>query len=360
MTIYKPARLFASASQRGFAPTIANTPPLPVIDWSQIGQVAPTLLGKPSSGLPSADAIVLTWADAEWAALQHVFCASGSTMSYSNRNTGSWTGWNKYSTGLPSNAPSDWTFWGEWRLVQIGGATVMLFKSNTHLDWPGQTYLTDLIQLLVQQVKPGLILSIGTAGGAQTGDHVGTVRAVSAGTLYEQNIAPVSWPVYQNSWTAIDTVLDTPGFTSLLLPIPTTATDLQSLCTQFNQYYSTSFSLSELDLDGLNSGDPLPGIRDQTGAATSLLTTSTFVVGTTSGDYQSYVCIEMDDAIIGEVCEAAGTAFGFVRNISDPVQSASLSAEIQGEWASTIYDAYGFYTSYNGALAAWAMLAGKY
>ena len=128
MTIYKPARLFASASQRGFAPTIANTPPLPVIDWSQIGQVAPTLLGKPSSGLPSADAIVLTWADAEWAALQHVFCASGSTMSYSNRNTGSWTGWNKYSTGLPSNAPSDWTFWGEWRLVQIGGATVMLFK----------------------------------------------------------------------------------------------------------------------------------------------------------------------------------------------------------------------------------------
>ena len=108
-----------------------------------------------------------------------------------------------------------------------------------------KTHLTDLIQLLVQQVKPGLILSIGTAGGAQTGDHVGTVRAVSAGTLYEQNIAPASWPVYQNSWTAIDTVLDTPGFTSLLLPIPTTATDLQSLCTQFNQYYSTSFSLSE-------------------------------------------------------------------------------------------------------------------
>jgi hypothetical protein len=63
MTIYKPARLFASASQRSFAPTIANTPPLPVIDWSQIGQVAPTLLGNPSSGLPSADAIVLTWAD---------------------------------------------------------------------------------------------------------------------------------------------------------------------------------------------------------------------------------------------------------------------------------------------------------
>ena len=284
--IYKPARLFTSASERRFAPTIANTPALPVINWSQIGQVAPTLLDDASSGLPSADAIVLTWADAEWAALQHVFCASGSTMPYSNRNTGSWSGWNKYSTGIPSNAPSDWTFWGEWRSVQIGSAMVMLFKSNTHLDYPGQTYLTDLIQLLIQQVKPDLILSIGTAGGAQIGDHVGTVRAVSAGTLYEQNIAPASWPVYQNSWTAIGTVLENQGFAGLLLPIPTTATDLQSLCTQFNQYYNASFSLSDLDPDGLNSGDRLPGIHNQTGGATSLLTTPTFVVGTTSGDYQ--------------------------------------------------------------------------
>jgi hypothetical protein len=89
-----------------------------------------------------------------------------------------------------------------------------------------------------------------------------------------------------------------------------------------------------------------------------LLTTPTFVVGTTAGDYKSYICIEMDDAIIAEVCQGAGTAFGFVRNISDPVQNASLSAEIQGNWGSTIYDTYGIYTSYNGALAAWAFLAG--
>ena len=360
MTIYKPARLSASASKRSFAPVIANTPALPVIDWSRIGQVAPKLVGTTSSGFPSADAIVLTWADAEWAALQHVFCDSGSTMPYAERSTDSWSGWNRYSTGLPSSAPSGWTFWGEWRLVQIANAAVMLFKSNTHLDWPGQTYLADLIRLLIQHVKPGLILSVGTAGGAQTGDHVGTVRAVSAGTLYKQNTAPGSWPVYRNSWSAVDTLLDNPGFGSLLLPIPTTVSDLQSLCTQFNQYYNTSFSLADLDPDGLNYGDPSPGVHDQTGGAISLLTTPDFVVGTNAGDYDNYVCIEMDDSIIGEVCGAAGTAFGFVRNISDPVQSASLSAEVQGNWGSTIYTAYGFYTSYNSALTAWAMLAGKY
>jgi hypothetical protein len=49
-------------------------------------------------------------------------------------------------------------------------------------------------------------------------------------------------------------------------------------------------------------------------------------------------------------------AFGFVRNVSDPVQNAALPAEIQGSWGSAVYDTYGIYTSFNGALAAWAVL----
>ena len=48
-TIYKPARLFASASQRSFEPSIKNTPPLPAIDWSLVGQTAPKLLTSSST-----------------------------------------------------------------------------------------------------------------------------------------------------------------------------------------------------------------------------------------------------------------------------------------------------------------------
>jgi nucleoside phosphorylase len=357
MPAYKPSRLFVTDAQKSFSPTIQNTPALPVIDWSLVGQSAPTLVKSSSKELPAADAIVITWADAEWAAMEHVFCTSSKAMPYSKRTESSWSGWEKYSQGLPSGAASDWDFWGEWRLVKIGSRTVLLFKSNTHLDWPGETYLADLIQLLIAEVKPNLILSIGTAGGAETGDHVGTVRAVSAGTLYEQGVTPASWPVYSNAWTATDTLVDTSGFSQMLFPIPTTAADLQSLVTQFNEQYKTQYSLADLDPDGLNSGDPSPKIADQTGGVVSLLTTPTFVVGTTSGLYQSYACIEMDDAVIGEVCQAAGVSFGFVRNISDPVQNAALPAAIQGNWGSAIYDAYGFYTSFNGALAAWALLA---
>jgi hypothetical protein len=349
--------LFVTASQKEFTPTIQNTPPLPVIDWSVVGQAAPKVLTVSPSALPLADAIVITWASAEWAALEHVFCSSSSAMPYTDRTTSSYSGWTKYSKGLPSGGPSDWTFWGEWCLVQIGASKVLLFKSNTHLDWPGESYLASLIQLLIADVKPSIVLSIGTAGGAVTTDHVGTVRAVSAGTLYEAGAAPGSWPVYQSSWKGIDMVLSSPGFAKLLFPVPTTAEDLASLVSQFNAYYHESFTLSDLDPGGLNQADPSPSIADQTGGSQSLLTTPTFVVGTTAGQYRTYACIEMDDAIIGQVCKGAGVSFGFVRNISDPVQNAALPAKIQGNWGSAIYDCYGFYTSYNGALAAWALLA---
>src|SRR6185295_4203280 len=122
------------------------------------------------------------------------------------------------------------------------------------------------------------------------------------------------------------------------------------------QHYGTGYSLSDLNPGNLGMGDPSPQIYDMTRSSTSLLTTSTFVVGTTSGSYQSFACIEMDDAVIGKVCESSGTSFGFVRNVSDPVQNQNLPSKVQGKWGSTIYDAYGFYTSYNGALAAWAVL----
>jgi nucleoside phosphorylase len=148
-----------------------------------------------------------------------------------------------------------------------------------------------------------------------------------------------------------------PGFKKLLFPVPTTTPDLQSLCTQFNSFYGTKYSLSQLNINDLNMGDAVPAINDLTAAGTSLLTTDSFVVATSAGNFSAFACVEMDDAIIASVCASGKTAFGFVRNISDPVQNSALPAKVQGNWGSAIYDAYGLYTSYNGAVAAWAVLA---
>lgn len=337
--------------------TLSNTPPLPAVDYAAVGQVAPGLPVTPAGALPKASAVVITWAEAEWAAMQQVFCTPGTTMPYSDRKRSTWSGWQTYSQNLPAGAPSGWTEWGSYRLVEVGGTSVLLFKSNTHLDYPGASFLEALIKMLIADVGPTLILSIGTAGGARSSDHIGTVRAVSAGTLYAVNQPAANWPDYKNSWTASDSLLKNAGFSKLLFPVPAISSDLELLAASINTSSGTKYTLAQLDPDGLNLGDATPSINDETGGGTSLLTTSTFVVGTTAGDFQAYSAIEMDDAIIGEVCAAGGIAFGFIRNVSDPVQNAALPAKVQGSWGSLVYDAYGFYTSYNGALAAWAVLA---
>jgi hypothetical protein len=345
------------AEESSFEPRLGNAPPLPAVNYALVGKPAPKLLPSQSGRLPNASTVVITWAESEWAALQHVFCAGGSAMPYSERSRGTWSGWEEYSANLPYHRPSGWSYWGYYRPVEINGATVLLFKSNTHLDFPGPTFLTALIKLIIADVKPHLILSIGTAGGAKPQDHIGTVRAVSAGTMYESGKPASNWPEYKNGWTANGATLGNAKFNQLLFPVPTKTSDLQTLCSQFNQQFHTNYALSDLNPNGLNLGDPVPQIDNQTGGGASLLTASTFLVGTTAGTYQNYVAIEMDDAVIGDACEGSGAAFGFVRNLSDPVQNAALPAKVQGNWGSAVYDQYGFYTSYNGAVAAWAMLA---
>jgi len=359
---HNPKARFGLSLQQALAPAsqfaIEAAPPLPVVNFAAVGRAAPVLNATPAHTLPKASAVVITWAEAEWAAMQQVFCCGGTSMPYGDRTRATWPGWQRYSSDLPTGAPHGWTFWGYYRLVTVGATPVLLFKSNTHLDFPGASYLQALIGLLVRTVTPSVIVSIGTAGGAKPADHIGTVRAVSAGTLYEAGQPQASWPLYANAWTGGTAIVAHANFNQLLFPVPTRAADLQALCTQFNKLNGSKYTLAQHDPDGLNLGDPVPQIDNQTGSSASLLTTPTFVVGDTSGNYQDYTSIEMDDAVIGQACNSSNTAFGFIRNVSDPVQNAALPVGVQGGWGSAVYDAYGFYTSYNGALAAWALLAG--
>jgi len=356
-----PARLLLSAAvspaefSKTFVPSITNTPPLPAINWALVGAQGPQLLTTPNQ-LPAADAVVITWAESEWVAMQHVFCDGSNPMTYGKRTEGSWSGWIKYTDG----APSGLGYWGYYRLVRVGAAQVLLFKSNVHYAASqGEQNLEELINRFIQNVKPDLILSIGTAGGARLTDPVGTVNVVHTDALYESNQPQTSWPSFTNKWAADWTLLGPKTFSKLLFPIPTTPTDLKSIVAQFNKFYSTKYSLTMLNPNNLNSGAALPAINNLTGAGTPLVTARSFVVANTTGNLAKFACVEMDDAIIARTASGK-TAFGSVRNISDPLQAAALPAAFQGHWGEAIYTAYGFYTSYNGALAAWAILRGQF
>ena len=347
----------ANWSAKSFQPSVKDLPSIPAVNWSAISAQAPQLLNVSGASLPKSDVIVITWADPERAAMEHVFSKSGTAMPSSAGNAPSQSGWTKYAKNLPAANVSDWSFWGLYRQVRIGGTKVLLFKSNTHLDFPGQQYLTAMINQLIADASPSLIMSIGTAGGAQLNDHVGTVRVVHAGTLYENNQPQSDWPTYVNGWSANWSIVNSDGFDKLLFPIPTKPADLQSIASQFNSHYKTSYNLSDLNPGNLNIGDPTPSLNNMTTGATPLLTADSFLVATTSGNLDKFACVEMDDAIIAEACGTNHTAFAFVRNISDPVQNANLPASAQGNWGHAIYDVYGLYTSYNGAVTAWALIA---
>jgi nucleoside phosphorylase len=353
-----PARLLVSAAvsaeefSKKFLPAISNTPDLPVVNWAAVGKQAPQLLNTPAQ-LPNADAVVITWAEAEWAALVHVFCSGATSMPYTKRNEGSWNGWVKYDEG----APTGLDYWGYYRLVQVGTSKVLLFKSNTHYAaFQGEQNLEALTNRFIQSVKPKLILSLGTAGGARPTDPIGTVNVVHTAVLYESNQPQNLWPTYSDPWKPNWTLLGSSGFSQLLFGVPTTASDLESIGTQFNSFYSTSYPLPTLNPGDLNMGASVPAINNLTPAGTPLVTANSFVVANTSGNLAKFACVEMDDAVIAKAA-LGKTPFGSVRNISDPIQNAVLTETVQGNWGEAIYTAYGMYTSYNGAIAAWALLA---
>src|SRR5215471_2534872 len=351
-----PSRLVLSAAvsaaefSRKFLPSISNTPDLPAIDWGTIGQQAPQQLNTPAQ-LPQADAVVITWAEAEWAAMEHVFCSSTTGMPYTKRTTGSWPGWIKYDQDVPSALG----YWAYFRSVQVGGGKLLLLKSNVHYATAqGEQYLETLVDRLIQKVNPKLILSIGTAGGARTTDPIGTVNVVNAAALYENNRPQTSWPKDTSSWVPQWNLIDK-KFEKLLFPIPTTAADLKSIAQQFNTFYDSNYSLSRLNPDNLNAGASLPAINNLAKKGTPLLSTRSFVVANTSGNLSNFAVVEMDDAIIARTA-AGKTLYGSIRNVSDPIQNADLPLNFQGYWGEAIYTAYGMYTSYNGALTAWAVL----
>jgi len=335
-------------------PVISNTPDLPKINWGKIGAQAPTVIGSSKNFLEKADAVVIVYAEAEWAALEQVFCKSHRPMPYSARTTSPWEWWHQYKQDLPTY--EGWTYWFYYRLVEINGKKVYLIKSNTHLDYPGEGYLEKMIQLIIDYIQPQVILSTGTAGGAMVDDHIGSVNITNSGALYSNPEPSTGYPVYANAWLANMSTINLPDFKKLLLAIPTTKSDLNGLVTQFNQQYGTSYTLSDLNPGDVDMGQLTPVIKDYTPTATPLMTSDSFVIATSDGNFGSYVCMEMDDAIIGKVCNDNKTAFGFVRNISDPVQAAGIAAKDQENWGGMLYNSYGFYTSFNGAMATWALL----
>jgi nucleoside phosphorylase len=351
-------------------------PLLPEIEWAKVaGPSSPSLVpvkySDGSTPLPKADIVVMTWTEAEWLALDHVFVQNsipqaGSSATFEKQ-------WYLFNRGSPASVSPSMKLWGFYQLVQIKGAggktfKVLLFKSDAHLAHPPFiSALEAMVAIIIKEAEPSRLYSIGTAGGANTTQRLGDVAISNSAKL--QLTKKVNDTVAYNGETftcktwfpATGLLAATASKLFLSLGAIANLIELADMLTQVHSKYKQSlpFTLDDLLNSALNPSNlavaaALP-LKD-----VPILTTDTYYIA--PGD-TTYAALEMDDAVIAYAAGKQKVEYAFVRNISDPMVPAETAAgvkipnEVREDWSGTIYSHFGLYSSFNGALAAWATIA---
>jgi nucleoside phosphorylase len=360
------------------------SPSLPPIDWRRIGQQAPARIASgartPYDPLPRADIVIITWTSAEWFALDHVFVNSdtvGDASQYGWRD--GWLPYCRGASGYAADAQSG-ALWGLFQMVRIVDRSgrpwnVLLFKSNAHLAHaPWLDGLAAMVRCIVEDARPDRLYTIGTAGGARADQRLGDTVVANATLLELQRPQNTTSPDDGNmarcpTWYP-STALVGAVERELLFRMNEVVTQqsLQRLFDQLKAQHPNDPGLSELTLADLLN-DALrpeclgaPAIRPL--KDTPLLTTDFYYIAE-GRRADAYACLEMDDAIIAQEANRLGVRFACVRNISDPVvpnrtrHGAPIADATRADWSGLIYTTFGTHTSYNGALAAWATIAGE-
>lgn len=327
----------------------------------------------PSDPLPEADYLVITWTVAELEALAAVL-TPGVTRNQWYRYARDFE--HKYVPAIRDHAPSRLAGrLGSYYLTRIGTARVLCFKSELHLNQDGimqpSGYATlpvkELFKQLILEVKPKLVITVGTAGATYPDHHLGDVFVTRAASFHCQSElakAPFNHKTYRSDFalkTAAfaragellryqDAHLVEPAFGPPTAHYPEPA----HLVPGFHNRPS-------IRIDGGGEPGDLPAFQP-------ILTTDTFEFGTTGNKLEELGCgVEMGDAVLGLAVEELGThqRWLVVRNASDPAINASLPHgpkpfDMQAHWAVWYYESYGFWTSVNSAIATWAVIAGDH
>ena len=356
---------------------------LPIIDWSKVSCEAPKKIeiGNRSANdpLPQADWVVITWTSAEWQALDHVFLNSQSP----SENDKSWRkDWHLYTRGSENYVADkqSGTLWGNFQLVEIKDQSnrpwrVLLFKSNSHLAHsPWIDGLSAMVRCILEDTQADRIYTIGTAGGARLTQALGDSVITNTATLELQrpqntgdkdNGAAFRCPNWYPSTKKTEEVQN-----NLLFPLSNVATldKLQDLYNQLKEKHSGDSSMDDITLNDLiNEGldqKSLESPKILNCKDAPLLTTDFYYIA--EGDSAAaFAFLEMDDAIIVREANKMGVKVACIRNISDPIvpyktkSGETIPENIRADWSGLIYQNFGLYTSFNGALATWSTIVSE-
>ncbi len=355
-------------------------PRLPVVDWSSVGRRAPVPMAvgptDPNAPLPAADVVVITWTSAEWSALDHVFVNSETERPMAPGDLEHQ--WQPYTLDAPVVPPDgDYVpapLWGYYRVVAVDDAagnprTVLLFKADAHLAYaPWVGVLVTMIERLIDEAQPGQIYSIGTAGGTHLTDNLGDTAITNSALLRLTN--PKNLPFEDNGATFTGSWFPCTDLVAaveerLLLAMSNVVDDAQ-LARMLAQLKIKNPDAADLDLDDLVNDPIRPAnlhhARAILAEGVPLLTTDDYFIAR-GDDTQQFCALEMDDAVVAKIATEQNVDFCFVRNLSDPIvpdataTGESIVFSVRKDWSGVIYDDFGLYTSFNGALLTWATIA---
>jgi hypothetical protein len=268
---------------------------------------------------------------------------------------------------------------GRLSAMNIGGNKIVLYKTELHpkQDGPGLPFVP-VIQQLISELSPGLVLTTGTAGGIGNRLECGDVAVCTAGRLHCQS----SYPKYPAiaTLTANDTVLPS-ARTAQFNPqyVQYAATHLTALslpglaqCYQRLQvlpgysFVPKNTLPPAIYVSGVN---PVPGPQPMDVVSADYMTTDdtsnaehlqSLGITTDTDDAFVYFAISLMPAAKRPPCVS-------VRNVSDPqVEHSSFPStttpteivNILKNIGGSIYGIYQYCSTLNSAFACWGIIAG--
>lgn len=322
---------------------------LPEINWPK-PELAPTVVPldvtDSQEALPKVDWLIITWTQDEHKALCKVFTPTVNPAHWIlySHNFASYV--DDIRPGAPARKAGRI---GSYCLVKIGDKKVLCFKSEFHMNQDGKKLpLKRMIRQTLDETGAKHILSIGTSGGVSEQDELGDVVISNSATFdlkdefknetFNHKLFTSNWTVKKNFFDSVKgqmISIQEPGYAPPTKRVPFQGDPVTLPPNSPNIHYTKDHPI---------------------------ITTDYFEFGNSANHLDSLgSAVEMDDAVIAMVCDEmqSGPKYAFVRNISDPVINGDLDEQVQIMWAVWFYKQYGIQTSFNGALATWAMIAGN-
>ncbi|HKW52709.1 MAG TPA: hypothetical protein VJO12_03395 [Stellaceae bacterium] len=307
------------------------------------GGLAPKTGGKSSrrssSPLPRAEVLVVTWTVDEGHALSRVLTPGKDSRNDYLSYTHNFAAISKkMRRGCPAlEAKRLGAYW----TTSIGDKSVVVFKSDSHLSQDGpQMPNIDVWRQIIDEVRPALVITTGTAGGIGRAFEVGDI-IVSSIMRFDCISKFKKQPFAQAHYSS---------------------------AAAKTTHFAAARGLFKVNAGQLPKDNTrLPRILrvGPTALSSSVVTTDFFGFDTSDNHYKLQGLgdvSEMGDAVLGLVAKEIGKSaprWLAIRNVSDPQIKAEGTLRQQAQVAAQIYKGFGRWNSVCSAITCWASIAAE-